>query len=209
MEGDIFRWLSELLVSWGYPILFATLFLECTLFLGAFVPGVVILVISGFFSAKGTLSLEFVVGIALVATLLGDNLSFWLARTYGTKIIDIPESVKKEVSTKPWIILVFHHTPYTRMFVPAFFGINKHMALVSWFAWDFFSSVLFVLTYSALGYVGGVAHSSASEIYHQITPFINGLALILLVTWIVIKYAQINVKKKGKVSDRKNNSGPK
>ena len=191
MENEIFARSAQWIESWGYFIVFISLLFECTLFLGAFVPGVVILVIAGFFSANGNLSIAVIALTSLIATLIGDNIAFWLGRTYGPKIIKIPDSVKDLFSKKPWIILVFHHAPYTRMFIPAFIGMSKKMNFYLWLRWDTISSILFIATYISVGYLGAIVHKNASDAYNEYVPIINKIALVVLLIWLINYYCKI------------------
>jgi membrane-associated protein len=75
-------------VSWGYLIVFATTFLENSAFLALVIPGDAILLLAGFYSQRGALSLPAVMAIAFVGAVAGDTIAYVIGRFAGRRIVD-------------------------------------------------------------------------------------------------------------------------
>jgi membrane protein DedA with SNARE-associated domain/membrane-associated phospholipid phosphatase len=75
--------LALLLARYGYLVVFFGVFLENA---GVPVPGETVLLAAAFFAHQGTLSLPWVIGIAVVAAILGDNLGYWIGRRGGRSL---------------------------------------------------------------------------------------------------------------------------
>src|SRR5262249_51656620 len=68
------------LSQYGYPIVFLGVLLENA---GVPVPGETILLAAGFLAHQGVFSLPWVIGLAVVAAILGDNAGYWIGRRGG------------------------------------------------------------------------------------------------------------------------------
>src|SRR6266851_5948359 len=79
---NVFNWFTDLYTAYGYPILFLGVMLENA---GIPVPGETAVLIAGFLcSPPGgeIFHLEWVIGLTVVAAVLGDNIGFWLGRRF-------------------------------------------------------------------------------------------------------------------------------
>src|SRR6266852_1391693 len=72
--------LALVLARYGYFVVFFGVFLENA---GLPVPGETVLLAAAFFPHQGTLSLPWVIGVAVIAAILGDNLGYWIGRRGG------------------------------------------------------------------------------------------------------------------------------
>ncbi len=72
--------LALLVGRYGYVVVFFGVFLENA---GLPVPGETVLLATAFFAHQGTLSLSWVIGLAVAAAILGDNLGYWIGRRGG------------------------------------------------------------------------------------------------------------------------------
>ncbi len=204
MNTELITSVNDMIQDWGYLVVFLGLLLENTIFLGLLVPGVLILLIGGYFSVAGGLSLDTLIIVATLGTVMGDNLSFWLGRRFGSKLMTTPDSVKQAVANKSWFILVFHHAPYMRLGLPAFMGMNR-FPVANWLLLDGISAVLFVLTYSFIGYAGATTYEhldNVTEFFNHISPYIHGVVLVLLGAWII---SLLGIYPKSGNSDKKVN----
>lgn len=79
---DAFHLFGEQYVAYGYPVLFAGIMLENA---GIPVPGETALLVAGFLASPaggGHFQLAWVILVAALAAILGDNISFWLGRRF-------------------------------------------------------------------------------------------------------------------------------
>ncbi len=77
--------LATLLARYGYAMVFAGVFLESA---GVPVPGETILLGASFFASRDLLSLPWVIGLALAAAILGDNLGYGIGRRGGRPLVE-------------------------------------------------------------------------------------------------------------------------
>jgi membrane protein DedA with SNARE-associated domain len=78
-------WLVDLFARYGYATVFAGVFLENT---GLPVPGETVLLAGAALAHRGQLSLTWVIVVATVAAICGDNLGFYIGRRGGRRIAE-------------------------------------------------------------------------------------------------------------------------
>ena len=78
-------WLTDLFARYGYAVVFGGVFLENT---GLPVPGETVLLAGGALAHAGHLSLTWVILIAMVAAISGDNLGFLIGRKGGRRLAE-------------------------------------------------------------------------------------------------------------------------
>ena len=78
-------WLSDLFAQYGYAAVFFGVFLENA---GVPVPGETLVLAGGALAHFGHVSLGWVVGTAIVAATLGDNLGFAIGRKGGRRVVE-------------------------------------------------------------------------------------------------------------------------
>lgn len=76
--------LVNLLSTYGYAVIFVVILLES---MGLPLPGETVLVTAAAFTARGTLSLPIVIGVAVFAAILGDSGGYWIGRTGGIALV--------------------------------------------------------------------------------------------------------------------------
>jgi len=79
------QWLTDLFAHYGYAAVFLGVFLENT---GLPVPGETMVLAGGALAHAGHLSLAWVIVIAIVAAILGDNLGFYIGRNGGRRLVE-------------------------------------------------------------------------------------------------------------------------
>jgi len=73
---------------WGYLIVFVMAVLENAAFVGAVVPGDVVLLLAGFYVQRSSLNLAPVIILAFIGAVIGDSLGYAVGRYGGRKIVD-------------------------------------------------------------------------------------------------------------------------
>lgn len=79
--------LAEFLSRYGYAFLLVLTFLECGAFVGLFVPGESLLILSGALAGQGKMNLSLVVLCSFIGAFCGDLFGYWLGRRFGRSII--------------------------------------------------------------------------------------------------------------------------
>lgn len=78
--------------AWTYGILFAIIFIETGLVVLPFLPGDSLLFVAGAFAARGQFSLATLIGLLVVAAILGNTSNYWIGRLLGPKVFQWQDS---------------------------------------------------------------------------------------------------------------------
>ena len=76
--------MTHFFTSHGLPLLFAVVLLES---FGIPLPGETALIAFGILASQGHYSIVWVIVVASLAAILGDNLGYWVARTGGRRLL--------------------------------------------------------------------------------------------------------------------------
>ncbi len=184
--------LEAIIAAGGYPLLFVTVLFEGIPLVGTVVPGHVAIIAAGFFAKVGIFNIWWVLGISIVAALIGDYIGFALGRAYGMKLIDrlrryffIRDSHIEKATTllhahtgKAMIIGRF--SPVTRALMPFLVGTGKTSP--SRFA---FFNIVGAIFWAGLsvgaGYLFGAGYHAAAGLFGK--AVLGGIALSLFIVW--------------------------
>lgn len=73
--------------QWGYPIVFVMLMVENSAFVGAVVPGDLVLLLAGFYVDRSDLDLAPIAALAFAGALIGDSIGYGVGRFAGRRVI--------------------------------------------------------------------------------------------------------------------------
>lgn len=131
------------------------------------IPAGTLLIASSAFASQGYLNFFFILVVAVVASVIGDNISYWLVRLYGRKIFDRFAFTRKILNSKNSVLIQnrMKHRPGFVIFVSRFeviatLSVNALSALseVSYRRFLFFEvlgATAYVAFYGTIGYVFG------------------------------------------------------
>jgi membrane protein DedA with SNARE-associated domain len=154
--------LEDLFADYGYVVVFVGVLMENSLFLGILVPGAVILILGGLSAENGDINLWLTLALAMVATYIGDTLSYlfgrlgWaraLERTSMGPVIEKARAVLDANHT--WIILGYHFAGYTRLVGPVAAGMFK-IPYRRWAPLDYTGGTAWVIVFTTLGVALGL-----------------------------------------------------
>lgn len=130
--------LGELIAQYGsvtYGILFTIIFAETGLVFTPFLPGDSLLFAAGMFAASGAFDPIILAVILMIATLLGDNVNYWIGHYFGKKIVSntmIPIKQKHIDKTEAFMkkyggktIFLARFMPIVRTFAPFVAGTGR------------------------------------------------------------------------------------
>ena len=157
----------DMLVSqygvWVYAILFLIIFCETGLVVTPFLPGDSLLFLAGAIAVRpeNPLHIYWLVGILIVAAILGDALNYTIGHLFGRKLFSNPDSkiFKQEYLAKTntfyekhggKTIILARFVPIVRTFAPFVAGMGR-MSYKHFAAFNVIGGIAWVAIFSALG----------------------------------------------------------
>lgn len=160
--------LTQITTTYGlltYGIVFIIIFIETGLVFFPFLPGDSLLFTAGAIAALGTLNVWLMMGLLLLAAILGDTVNYWIGHFFGEKIVDSPKvpffNRSHLEKTKAFYdkhggktIILARFIPIIRTFAPFVAGVGK-MEYVDFIKYNVVGAVLWVLGLTGAGYFFG------------------------------------------------------
>ena len=162
-----FTWLTEqaidivanLFEEHGLWVAFLGPLLENTLFIGAIIPGTLVMLFAGVAAENGLIPFFPAVLLGIAGAIIGDTISYGIGR-FGRQRLGPESRVGRwaERMREPllhhslWLILTYHFAGYSRLVGPAAAGFLR-MPLLRWMLFDYIGVVLWVLTFVTGGFV--------------------------------------------------------
>lgn len=166
---DLFLHLDEYLDTiitqygaWTYGILFAVIFVETGLVIMPFLPGDSLLFAAGTFAALGSLNIWTLLGLLMIAAVLGDTVNYSIGHYLGERAYNI-KWIKKEYLDKTHVFFEKHggiaiflarFVPIVRTFAPFVAGIGK-MSYGYFITYNFVGGITWVALFTTAGYFFG------------------------------------------------------
>lgn len=159
-------WITALGSVWVYTPLFLIVFVETGLVFFPFLPGDSLLFAAGVFSADGGgLNVWATLAVFYVAAILGNTSNYWIARFFGTRIIDsgkvkalTPERMAKLdgffAKYGGLTIVITRFMPFFRTFAPFIAGTG-HMNFAKFTLFNMIGGVSWVTLFVLIGYFFG------------------------------------------------------
>ena len=163
--GDHLQELVKNYGNWIYAILFAIVFCETGLVVLPFLPGDSMLFAAGTIAAVGDMNLFVLMGLLIVAAILGDFVNFEIGKHFGQKLFSNPNSkiFKQSYLQKTHdyyekyggrTIIIARFIPIVRTFAP-FVGGMGNMNYAQFARYNIVGAVLWVVSFTTLGYFFG------------------------------------------------------
>lgn len=159
--------LGEIILQYGtlsYGILFGIIFVETGFVFVPFLPGDSLLFAAGAFAALGSLNLYLVLGLMIVAAILGDTLNYWIGHYFGDSLVANPKvPINKEhiLETQKFFdkhggktIILARFVPIVRTFAPFVAGIGR-MKYSQFISYNVIGGITWVLAATLAGFFFG------------------------------------------------------
>jgi membrane-associated protein len=156
--------LRQLISSGGIPLLAAIIFAETGLLVGFFLPGDTLLLMTGLLASTGviTIGLIPVIGILVVAAIIGNSVGYWIGAKAGKKLFERPDSrfFKREHLLKTHAfyekyggitMILARFIPIVRTFAPVVAGAVD-MDLKKFTLYNIVGGALWITSVTLLGY---------------------------------------------------------
>ena len=174
-----FDLIAPLLATYGYPILFIAICLECA---ALPIPGELLLLALGGLAAQGHLDPSLGVLIAALAAVLGDSISYGAGRRWGPDLIDRIRIAKRW--TPGALTIVFgRFVVGARVAVAPLAGAHR-VGFGRFVFFDALGAMLWAALFVVACYVGAVN----IHVVQRHWPVVTGVAALIVVAVAVIMY---------------------
>lgn len=150
---------------WAYIILIVIVFAETGLVVTPFLPGDSLLFAAGAICALGTLNIWLLIGVLIVAAILGDAVNYSIGRNVGHRILEsrLKRFIRREHIEQTHAfyerhggktIILARFMPIVRTFAPFVAGIGE-MTYARFATYNIVGAIVWVTSFSLLGYFFG------------------------------------------------------
>ena len=166
---DLFLHLDEYMAgiiqqygTWTYAILFGVIFMETGFVVTPFLPGDSLLFAAGTFAGLGSLNIWLLIILLIIAAILGDTVNYWIGHFMGDRAYNV-KWIKREYLDRTHAFFEKHggktiflarFVPIVRTFAPFVAGMGR-MSYGYFFSYNVFGGIVWVLTFTLLGYFFG------------------------------------------------------
>jgi membrane protein DedA with SNARE-associated domain len=189
------RQVERLFDDYGYYVVFFGVLMENSMFLGILVPGAIILILAGLAAENGEIHLAWVFALAIVATIIGDTVSYligrlgWMRAIERTGMADALNRVRHRMEQHTtWIILSYHMAVYSRMLGPVAAGLFR-IPYRRWAPLDYAGGAVWVITFTMIGVVLGWTGVEFDD-SKRIAQILEIAILVVLVVAVVTVYVR-------------------
>lgn len=180
-----FGWLTEqslriaedILESYGYLVVFLAPLTENTLFIGALVPGTLIMILGGLAIHDGLIEFWPAIILGIIGAMIGDTVSYGMGR-FGwrwlgpeSRLVRWAERMREPLLEHSiWLVLSYHFAGYSRLIGPAASGFIR-MPFLRWMLLDYIGVTIWVIFFIMGGYLLGVAGLSLEDSDQNVRVF--------------------------------------
>lgn len=168
---------------WTYAILFAVIFMETGLVVTPFLPGDSLLFAGGAFAALGSFDVWLLLGLLIVAAILGDTANYWIGHKIGPRAFSGEiRFLKKEYLDRTHefyerhggkTIILARFVPIVRTFAPFVAGVGA-MTYGKFLAYNVIGGITWVVLFLFAGYFFG----NIPAVQHNFTLVILGIIFV-------------------------------
>jgi membrane-associated protein len=168
-----------------YAILFLIIFAETGLVVAPFLPGDSLLFVTGALCGMGSLELQVLMPLLMVAAFCGDNTNYWIGRRFGIKLfkqdsrffkLEHVEKTQKFYAAHGGKTIIFaRFLPIIRTFAPFVAGIGS-------------MSYRVFVTFSALGSVAWISSLTLAGFFFGNIPIIKNNLTLMIVAIVLISF---------------------
>ena len=182
-----------------YLLLFAIIFVETGFVVMPFLPGDSLLFVAGSLAAIGMLDITLLLVLLIPAAIVGDNINYWVGRTFGLHVLQWKLFGKRLVSQKNLdktqgyfdkygvrTIIIARFVPIVRTITPFVAGVGKMDYRRKFLPFDIFGGVLWIGLLLLVGYLFG-QHPVVQKNYELV---ILGIVFISVLP-MVIEFARM------------------
>jgi membrane protein DedA with SNARE-associated domain len=180
----------------GSWIVFVLALLESLPFIGALVPGTIIIVFVGFLAYVLNLNLGLVIIGAVLGAVVGDIIGFYFGRVkkkeyvwahkFIFKYLYIPEAGRFLLDKGGLSVVLGRLLGPTRAFVPFYMGREGEKEDRFWF-YDILGAIIWAVFYVMLGYLFGTSYELLKMYLHGFEMFVVLLMILIIGPFVLTK----------------------
>lgn len=177
---------QEIFLANWYWLLPLSTFLEELAIIGFVSPGVVTVILGGYYAGTGQLPWHAIFILAFIGTILGDIANYKIGQTVLGKRFEnwLPENKKSLLLEKinrqaKWFLLFYHFSGYGRAFVPLIAGAVR-MPFTKWLKFAAAGAFLWTIFLVILGYISG---KYAHDLFSQY-KILEWIFIVFFVFWL-------------------------
>lgn len=174
--------------SASYIGIFAIVFAESGLLIGAVLPGDSLLFTAGFLASQHYLTIQWLCAITFLAAVTGDSTGYWIGRKLGPKIFSRPNSLlfnqrhveKTRLFYEKYggkTIILARFMPIVRTLAPVLAGVG-HMNYREFFVYNLIGAAVWGICLPLLAYFLG---SIIPNLQHYLSYIILGIILLSVI----------------------------
>jgi membrane-associated protein len=170
---------------WVYAILFVIIFAETGLVVAPFLPGDSLLFVTGALCGMGSLELQMLMPLLILAAFSGDNTNYWIGRGFGIKLFKHDSRFFKHEHLEKTqafyakhggkTIIFARFLPIIRTFAPFVAGIGS-------------MNYRMFVSFSALGSVAWISSLTLAGYFFGNMPFIKNNLTLMIICIIFISF---------------------
>lgn len=183
---------------YGYVLVFMGVMLECSAMLGLIIPGESILIIAAFYAAQGNLNVWWVMGLAFLGAVIGDNIGYYIGAHGGRRFflkygkyffvkrkrLRAVDKYFKDHGGKT--IFIARFTSFLRALAAITAGSMK-MPFREFFAYDFAGAAIWSIVITGLGYFLGGNWPLLKKVLRDMGLVAFGLIVLVIATVVLLR----------------------
>ncbi|HQV39736.1 MAG: VTT domain-containing protein [Flavobacteriales bacterium] len=187
-----------------YLLLFMIIFIETGLVVMPILPGDSLLFVAGSLAAIGSLNIFYLLGLLIVAAILGDNINYWVGRYFGERVTEWKLFGKRLVRDKDLekthgyfekygvrTIIIARFVPIVRTITPFVAGVGKMDYRKKFLPYDIMGGILWIGLLLSAGFIFG-QHPFVQKNYEVV---ILGIVFISVLP-MIIEFARMRLAPK-------------
>lgn len=186
--GDSLATIEPWLRQYGYWAFCLALALENVLFTSMIVPGLLVLILAGFWAGLGRFDVRLILSLGVGSAWLGDSISYSIGRFFWGRLLLGTRLGKSVLRLQPVLeqrgrafLVLYHFEPVARMVGGTLAGVLG-LSVRRWLPFDFLGAALWVMFYTMVGFaLGRLGHTIGD--WETLRPVSVG-ALLLLLIWL-------------------------
>ena len=196
--APIIQNLQSIIENGGYITLFLFPLLESIPVIGSFIPGHIIIVLSGFLSELKIFNIYIVVPVIIIGTILGDYLGYYLGKKYGYDFLksfgkflfiknEHIDRTKALINRNVGKSIIFGRINFiTRPLIPFIVGASD-VHIKKFWLYDFIGVSIWTFASIFVGYIFGASYYFIADIFGEFV-----LIATIIAIFIVLAYHFIN-----------------